>query len=63
MKARVDRRLDDRPALRVELLNIVGSSLLTLQDTDGGDEVLTQAIQEGTRRLGPVIPRRCGRAC
>ena len=36
VKTRADRRLDDRPALRVELLNIVGSSLLTLQDTTGG---------------------------
>ena len=52
-KARVDRRLDDRPLLRVELLNIIGSSLLTSQDTDAADAVLTQAIQEGASRLGP----------
>ena len=54
VKARVDRRLDDRPALRVELLNIVGSSLLTLQDTAAADEVLTQAVQEGTRDSAPI---------
>ena len=56
VKARADRRLDDRPALRVELLNIVGSSLLTLQDTAAADEVLTQAVQEGTLRLGVRSP-------
>ncbi len=53
VKTRADDRLADRPALRLELLNLVGSSLLTLQDTDGAEEVLTQAIGEGTRRLGP----------
>ena len=52
-KARVDRRLQDRPALRVELLNILGTSMLSLQDTSAAAEVLTQAIQEGTSRLGP----------
>ena len=53
VKTRADDRLANRPALRVELLNLVGSSLLTLQDTDGAEEVLTQAVDEGTRRLGP----------
>jgi serine/threonine-protein kinase len=52
-KARVDRRLQDRPALRVELLNILGTSMLYLQDTSAAADVLTQAIQEGTLRLGP----------
>ena len=56
VKVRADRRLDDRPALRVELLNIVGSSLLSLQDTAAADEVLTQAVEEGTLRLGPDHP-------
>ncbi len=55
-KARVDRRLGDRPALRVELLNIVGASLLNLQDTTAAGDVLTQAIQEGSDRLGPDHP-------
>jgi len=55
-KARIDRRLDDRPALRVELLNIVGSSLLNRQDPAAADAVLTQAIEEGSRRLGPDRP-------
>ena len=55
-KSRIDRRLEDRPALRVELLNIVGMSLLSLQDTSAADEVLTQAIREGTAHLGPGHP-------
>jgi serine/threonine-protein kinase len=50
---RVDRRLESRPEARVELLNLVGSSLLTLQDTDGAEEALSRAVEEGTRRLGP----------
>ncbi len=52
-KAGVDRRLHDRPALRVELLNILGASLLNLQDTAAAEDVLAQAIQEGSSRLGP----------
>ena len=53
---RIDDRLSTKPALRVQLLNLVGSSLLTLQDTDGAEAVLTQARDEGARRLGPDQP-------
>jgi serine/threonine-protein kinase len=56
-KARVGSRLAGRPALRVELLTIVGMSLLNLQDTAGADEVLTEAIHEGTSHLGPDHPQ------
>jgi len=55
-KSRIDRRLSDRPALQIELLNIIGTSLLNLQDTPGAEEVLTQAIKEGTARLGAAHP-------
>jgi len=55
-KARIDRRLEGRPGLRVELLNIVGVSLLNLQDTSAADDVLTEAIKEGTSHLGPDHP-------
>ncbi len=54
---RIDRNLEGRPELRVELLSLVGSSLLTLQDTDGAEEVLSRAIEEGTRRLGNDHPQ------
>jgi serine/threonine protein kinase len=57
VKARVDHRLDDRPELRVELLNIVGSSLLTLQDTAGAERVLSQAVQDATTHLGAEHPQ------
>jgi hypothetical protein len=59
---RVNSRLADRPELRVELLNIVGSSLLWLQDTEAAEGVLTQAVQEATHRLGPTHPETL-RAC
>jgi eukaryotic-like serine/threonine-protein kinase len=55
-KTRIDRRLDDRPALRVELLNIVGASLTNLQDTAAAEQTLAQAIEEGTRQLGAASP-------
>jgi serine/threonine-protein kinase len=53
---RINGRLRDRPELRVELLNIVGSNLLWLQDTAAAESVLTQAVEEATRRLGPTHP-------
>ena len=56
VKDRVNHRLADRPELRVELLNTVGSSLLTLQDTAAAELVLTEAVQEATRRLGANHP-------
>jgi serine/threonine-protein kinase len=52
-KVRLDHRLNAGPSFRVELLNIIGSSLLTSQDTAAADAVLTQAVQEGVSRLGP----------
>ncbi|MEO8258348.1 MAG: serine/threonine-protein kinase [Acidobacteriota bacterium] len=53
---RVNSGLADRPELRVDLLNLVGSSLLWLQDTAAAEGVLTQAVAEATRRLGPTHP-------
>jgi serine/threonine protein kinase/tetratricopeptide (TPR) repeat protein len=53
---RVDNRLGTRPALRVQLLNLVGSSLLTIQDTDGAEQILTQARNDGVLRLGRDHP-------
>jgi len=56
VKARVDHRLDDRPELRIELLNIIGQSLVTLQDTAGAEQVLSKAMQEATAKLGATHP-------
>jgi serine/threonine-protein kinase len=57
VKSRIDQRLEDRPALRVRLLNAVAYSLLTLQDTDGAEELLVEARDDGTRRLGESDPQ------
>ena len=54
---RIDHRLENRPAVRIELLNLVGSSMLTLQDTAGAEDVLSRAVEESTRRLGPNHPQ------
>jgi serine/threonine-protein kinase len=56
VRTRIDRGLSERPALRVQLLNVVGASLLTLQDTSAAEEVLVRAVQDGMSRLGPLSP-------
>jgi len=50
-RARLARLDDARPALRVELLNLLGSSLLGLGDTDVAEEVSREALAEAGRRL------------
>jgi eukaryotic-like serine/threonine-protein kinase len=57
IKARIDHRLDDRPELRIELLNIIGASLVSLQDTAGAEQVLGEAVQQATAQLGPTHPQ------
>src|SRR5262249_35478421 len=56
-RERIDHRMESRPEVRVELLNLVGSSMLTLQDTAGAEEVLSRAVEESTRRLGVNHPQ------
>ena len=48
--------LDAGPEVRVELLNILGSSLLSLSDTDTTEAVMNQAVDEGIRGLGATHP-------
>jgi len=55
-KESVDETFEDRPALRVELLNIIGISLLNLDDHEKANAVLGQAVQEGIETLGPTHP-------
>ncbi len=57
VKARVDHRLDDRPELRIELLNMIGTSLFSMQDTAGAEQVLAQAVQEAAAQLGHNHPQ------
>jgi serine/threonine-protein kinase len=51
-KEEIDRIGESRPDLRVELLTIVGSSLVSLGDIDTSHAVARQAVDEGTSRLG-----------
>ena len=55
-KESVDETFEDRPALRVELLNLIGGSLLRLQEVDAGEQVLAAASEEAVRSLGPEHP-------
>lgn len=53
-KSRMDRTLITKPELRVELLNILGWSLLSFQDTATAEAVINQAVDEGRSKLGPI---------
>ena len=56
-KKSVDETFEDRPALRVELLNLIGISLLNLDDHVAGGAVLAQAVREGTETFGSMHPQ------
>ncbi|MFI4941720.1 MAG: protein kinase [Burkholderiales bacterium] len=49
---RIDQSFATRPELKVELLSLVGSSLVSLQDTAAADEVLGEAVREADQALG-----------
>ena len=55
-KKSVDETFEDRPALRVELLNLIGGSLLNLQDVDSGAQVLAAASEEAVGFLAADHP-------
>lgn len=52
-RARIDRIDDATPALRTELLTIIGASLTDLQAMDEAEAVLRQAADDAGRTLGP----------
>lgn len=54
---KIDGSLGERPGLRVELLNVVGGSLLSLQENDAAEEVVRQAVEVGRSSLGADDPR------
>jgi serine/threonine-protein kinase len=56
-RAKIDASLEARPELRVELLILVGESLLSLQDNDTAEEVVRQAVDVGRSSLGADDPR------
>ena len=55
-RAAIDQSPGARPELRVELLGIVGTSLINHQDTAAAEIVLKQAVDEALRALGPEHP-------
>ncbi|MBP7779161.1 MAG: serine/threonine protein kinase [Acidobacteria bacterium] len=55
-RARLDQIAPSEARSRVELMTIIGQSLLMLQDTDGAEAVVLQAVEEGRRALGPEHP-------
>jgi eukaryotic-like serine/threonine-protein kinase len=55
-RAAIDQSPGARPELRVELLGIVGTSLMNHQDTATAEIVLKQAVDEALRALGPEHP-------
>lgn len=48
--------LDARPEMRVEMLSLISSSLLNLEDFAGAEEAARKALIEGERALGPDHP-------
>lgn len=55
-RARLDRVPAADARSRVELLSIIGQSLLMLQDIDDAEAAVLQAVDEGRRLLGPEHP-------
>ncbi len=53
---RIDEIAPQRVATRVELLTLLGDTLLLMQDTDGGEPVVRRAVDESMRALGPEHP-------
>jgi len=55
-KARLDSGFRGRPEVRAELLGILGRSLVKLQDLDGADAALGEAVALARRELGETHP-------
>jgi serine/threonine-protein kinase len=54
---KIDGSLAARPELRVELLNLVADSLLSLQDSETAEGVVQRAVEVGTSSLGENDPQ------
>jgi eukaryotic-like serine/threonine-protein kinase len=52
-RRRVDAN-DMQPAMRLELLNVIASSLLNLDDFDSAEEIARTTLAEALRTLGPT---------
>lgn len=53
---RIDQTLDTGPSIRTELMNIVGSSLMSLGDSATAEAVAGRAVAEAQRNLAPDDP-------
>ncbi len=51
-REKINASMGARPELRVELLILVGESLLSLQENDSAEEVVRQAVEVGRSSLG-----------
>ena len=54
---KIARRLNDHPALRVEMLNLVGASLLNLQENEAAAAIVGPTVAEAISSLGAEDPR------
>ena len=52
----VETRTDFRPEMRVDVLVTLGTGLLNSQNTSAAEEVLTRAVAQGEKQLGPDDP-------
>jgi serine/threonine protein kinase len=52
-KTRVDSELKSQPATAVELLAIIGESLVNMGQVDAAEQALTEAVARGKRELAP----------
>jgi len=52
----IEQRKDLSPALRVEVLTVLGTGLLNSQNTAAAEQVLNQAVAEAQQRLGLEHP-------
>jgi tetratricopeptide (TPR) repeat protein len=55
-EARIDQIASEYPETRIELLTIIGSSLLLLQDTAAAESSVMRAAEEGRMQLGAEHP-------
>jgi eukaryotic-like serine/threonine-protein kinase len=56
-QARIDQNLAGRPELRIELLTLVGSSLVSLQQNVLADQLLGPLVDEARHTLGEAHPQ------
>ena len=56
-RRKIDGSLGNRPDLKIELLNVLGWSLLSLQDMADAEKVINEAVAEAAVKLGSEHPQ------